>query len=593
MGKLYFALIFFVFIWGGSVFSQATDFGKIEAMLSSMNADSVSVALKKIDTSYISTYEKGLWHFYTSKAFLSKDNYGKAFENALRAKLHFKAVDSLEDCFQTNLLMLGITGHQEKLDFDEEPILNELKAYAEQKNDPASSARVYAKVGGKYLFLDNAEKSLYFYDRSISDYKKASKPFGVAYIELNKGTVHMLLTQNLDSALYFYKKALPIFEERDYKQGISFAHNNMAEVYKRQKKYDQALEHYKLANDVELNKNGASTRLLYYENLTDLYEKMGDYKNAYEYSIKTKKLSDSLDNTAQNIAISEIQTKYETEKKEKENLQLKTEVEKKSRAQKILWGGLGLSLTIGALISFLVFKNAQKKRKLARQEQQLELQRVEKTLKEQELHTIDNMIAGQEKERQRLANDLHDNLGSTLATLKLNFKSLQRDFDKKEAKPVLENAALLIDEAYKKTREIAHEKNSGVMAKEGLLPAVKGMAKKISAAKGVQVEVQDFGLEKRLDNTVEIAVFRIIQELTTNIVKHAHATEATISLTNHEDLLNIIVEDNGKGFNSKKAMRNDGMGLANIEKRVEHMDGSMEIDSSKNVGTSVIIDLPI
>src|SRR5690606_37737437 len=183
------------------------------------------------------------------------------------------------------------------------------------------------------------------------------------------------------------------------------------------------------------------------------------------------------------------------------NLQLKTQVEKKSRAQKLLWGGLGLSLGIGALISLLIYKNEQKKRKLTQQEQQLKLQQVEKTLKEQELNTIDSMIAGQEKERQRLANDLHGNLGSTLATLKLNFKTLQKNIDTTENPPLLDNAIQLIDEAYKKTREIAHEKNSGVMANEGLLPAVKSMARKISKAKGVQVEIQDFGLEKRLDNT--------------------------------------------------------------------------------------------
>lgn len=575
------------------LFSQENKFDKISRLLDHSEADSGLVILKKIDTSRTSSYEKGLWCLYMSQAYFLKDENGECFRHAHRAKEHFLEADSIDWLAETNFLLLEAVASQKNLNYEEGPILSELTSYAEQKKDPLLSARVYSRIAGNFLYHSKGEEALHYYDRSISELKKIKDTLRIALIEGNKGAVHSTVTHKYDSALFYYKKSLPILKSKVNNQAVSFNYNNQAEVYKKMGDYAEALRYYNLANEIELKKNEASTQLIYYENLTELYEKMGNYKNAYAYSIKAKNLSDSINHTAQNIAISEIQTKYETEKKEKENLQLKTQVEKKSRAQKLLWGGLGLSLGIGALISLLIYKNEQKKQKLTQQEQQLQLQQVEKTLKEQELNTIDSMIAGQEKERQRLANDLHDNLGSTLATLKLNFKTLQKNIDTNENAPLLDNAMQLIDEAYKKTREIAHEKNSGVMANEGLLPAVKSMARKISTAKGVQVEVQDFGLEKRLDNIMEIAVFRIIQELTTNIVKHAGATEATISLTNHEDLLNIIVEDNGKGFNPQKAMKKDGMGLANIEKRVEHMEGSMEIDSSEKGGTSVIIDLPI
>ena len=92
---------------------------------------------------------------------------------------------------------------------------------------------------------------------------------------------------------------------------------------------------------------------------------------------------------------------------------------------------------------------------------------------------------------------------------------------------------------------------------------------------------------------MEIIIFRIIQELTTNIVKHAQASEASISLTQHEDVLNIIVEDNGKGFKTGKLQHKEGMGLGSIERRVEHLEGSMEVDSTLGKGTSVIIDIPL
>lgn len=237
-----------------------------------------------------------------------------------------------------------------------------------------------------------------------------------------------------------------------------------------------------------------------------------------------------------------------------------------------------------------------RKQKIAAQEREIEVQRIDKILKEQELQTIDAMILGQEKERQRIANDLHDDLGSTLASAKLHFQHLHKNIQNpkiKDKEALFTQTNLLLEEAYQQVRTIAHEKNSGVMANQGLLPAIKQLAKKISAANKLQITVQDYNLEERLDNTLEISIFRIIQELITNTIKHADATEVDISLTNHDALLNIIVEDNGKGFDATILPNKDGMGLKNIEKRVEYLEGTFEIDSTPHKGTNIIINIPI
>jgi signal transduction histidine kinase len=200
------------------------------------------------------------------------------------------------------------------------------------------------------------------------------------------------------------------------------------------------------------------------------------------------------------------------------------------------------------------------------------------------------MIEGQEKERQRIANDLHDDLGSLIANVKLHFNALQV----KENPGLFDKTNLLIEEAYQKVRTVAHAKNSGVIAKQGLLIAVQNMADKISTANKIQIEVIDHGLEERLENNLELSIFRMIQELTTNVIKHAHATEATLHLTHHEDSLNIMVEDNGVGFNPSQVTKtNAGMGISSIDKRVSHLGGSMTIESEPNKGTTVIIDIPI
>jgi two-component system sensor histidine kinase DegS len=126
------------------------------------------------------------------------------------------------------------------------------------------------------------------------------------------------------------------------------------------------------------------------------------------------------------------------------------------------------------------------------------------------------------------------------------------------------------------------------------LPAVKKLASNASGANGLIVEVQSFGLENRLENSLEISIFRIIQELVTNIIKHANATTGTVHLTNHNYILNIMVEDNGIGFNPKQITKTKaGMGISSIDKRVEHLDGTLTIESENNKGTTVIIDIPL
>jgi hypothetical protein len=282
--------------------------------------------------------------------------------------------------------------------------------------------------------------------------------------------------------------------------------------------------------------------------------------------------------------------KYDNEKLRADNL----EIASKRTQNRNIAIGLGSGLLGVSLIGFLLFKNTRRKQRIAEQQREIEIQKTEKILKEQELTTIDAMIAGQEKERERLAGDLHDSVGATLAAAKLQFDHLKNNKGKiKNEDELFEKTGSLLEDAYTEIRSMAHIKNSGVIAKNGLLPAVKKLAKNASGTNKLNVDVQDFGLNERLENSLEIAIFRIIQELVTNIIKHSKATEAGISITQHTDSLSIIVEDNGQGFNTKKIFSKDGMGLVNIERRIEHLEGSIEVDSTIGKGTTVLIDIPI
>ncbi|MDC7999326.1 sensor histidine kinase [Gilvibacter sediminis] len=256
--------------------------------------------------------------------------------------------------------------------------------------------------------------------------------------------------------------------------------------------------------------------------------------------------------------------------------------------------GITLEAIVFAVIIGYRNKETERLKLLSEENEKLEAQKVITLMKDQELRAIDAMLTGQEKERQRLASDLHDSVGATLSAAKMQFEYLNKHQDQLENKEqFFTKTRELLDKAYRDVRSFSHAKNSGVMAQDGLLPAIHQLIKTNSIAGALEIELQQFGLNDRLDATVEISIFRIIQELITNVIKHAKASFVSISLTKHENFLSIVVEDDGQGFKGDQKTLKQGMGLSSIETRVEHWEGTMEIDSRPGKGSSILIDIPL
>ncbi|MHA7058246.1 sensor histidine kinase [Aquimarina sp. M1] len=437
---------------------------------------------------------------------------------------------------------------------------------------------------------------------NVTDLKRCIKLLNTEIPNFYKGNlskhiaIHYEYVKDFEKSLYYYKKAKEYYGDNSLGKFIEKKIALDISIAILKNKMGLHMESNNLLNIID--KTNLKGKLIKW-NLTYLdywkaknFEKLNISDSAY-YFLSKSFFSNMEFNQKKHINnITQLNVKFRTAEKEK---QILIEQQKKKKNQNIA-ATLGGSLFLGIIIAILIYRNTKRKQHIAEQEREIEIQKTEKLLKEQELTAIDAMISGQEKERQRLANDLHDNIGSTLATVKLHFDHLKNNHNNPNVENIEElyiKTNNLLDEAYQKVRTIAHEKNSGVMAKKGLLPAVRNLAKKASNGNRLQIEVQDYGLDERLDNALEISIFRIIQELITNTIKHANASEINISLTNHDSLLNIIVEDNGKGFNAKILPEKDGMGLKSIEKRIEHLEGTFEIDSTIGKGTNIIINIPI
>lgn len=329
---------------------------------------------------------------------------------------------------------------------------------------------------------------------------------------------------------------------------------------------------------------------LVYENLSKDFENLQVYDSSLIYYKKFIPADTLFKKSLQkeSFLAYELQELRKTESfLEKENV-LKDEII--DRKEKIQWSLTALALAF-AVIGVLGYTNQQRKRKIAEQIQQLEQEKVKQLVKEQELQTLDAMISGQEKERQRLSGELHDNLGSLLATLKLHFENYKEQVKNPQQEKILNNTDTLLEEAYQKVRSMAHARNTGVVAKYGLLPAIENFATKISATQKLSIDVSHNEFTDRLENTLELSIFRMVQELITNVIKHADASEVQLQLARHDHYINILIEDNGKGFNPKKNTKKEGMGLSSIKKRVETTGGTFHIDSSPGHGTTVSIDI--
>lgn len=196
---------------------------------------------------------------------------------------------------------------------------------------------------------------------------------------------------------------------------------------------------------------------------------------------------------------------------------------------------------------------------------------------------MNSMIEGQEKERTRIAKDLHDGLGSLLSSVKSHFLVTVNDVNTNTAK----KTEALIDSACSEVRRISHNMMPHALAISGLEDGVKDIAERLTVS-GYDVSLEINSLPK-LDSTKEVIVYRLVQEITSNIKKHAEAKSIFIQLYAHDSEVHLTIEDNGKGFDLKEIEDKKGLGLQNIESRVAYLNGEIDWDTEKGRGTTINI----
>ncbi|UFH52362.1 sensor histidine kinase [Spirosoma sp. KNUC1025] len=383
-----------------------------------------------------------------------------------------------------------------------------------------------------------------------------------------------------DSAQYFASRSLTIAKQLNVNWLISLNYFYLGLVEQFRNHSEQAIaayeKSYKLA---EAEKNVAMLRELS-KHSADSYSRMGDYQQAYAASLKTLDLANQFYESEQtkSIRLQELDSQIKTLAVEK---QLAEEQGQNQRfLNSVLVGVLFISI---AGVAALVFLRRQQKL-IARQQAVIAQQQI----RQLELKSLRAMIEGQEGERSRIARDLHDGLGIQLSRIKLFVEAHQELLPLSVKEPLNQ----FLDEACTETRLISNDLRPYALSTFGLIPALEDLVQKLNLVNETTLVLEHYGELPPLGEEPSAMLYRVVQELLNNALKHAQAQTITIQIMTNDETALISVDDDGKGGNFSEEP-SGGNGLANIKSRIAYLGGQVMWQSEEGKGTSVMISLPM
>ncbi|MDI1233942.1 MAG: sensor histidine kinase [bacterium] len=361
-----------------------------------------------------------------------------------------------------------------------------------------------------------------------------------------------------------------------------------AHIYSNKSDYKNAKIFYDSSVIFSFHNNLRNERLYAIRGLTAITESQNKLKETNDYFKWQISLSDSLFSENIQNSIANLEVKYDTERKERENYFLSKE--NRNQHSLLIAAGLALILLLLALIfSYTTFKN---KRKKTLAETNLNINKI---LEEVNQTKMEAWADGQEKERTRLAGELHDRLGGLLVMASHHFTGIEKKFDsiKKENETTFSDFRKIINNAIIEVRELSKDISSNLVTKLGLSNAMMDLKEKIETATNLSVNLSIHNAEKKIPLSKEIALFRIAQEALNNVMKHSQANTVQLSLIGNENSIVLMIEDNGKGFETSKSINFSGIGLKSMQKRMTDIGGTLNIDSKIGRGTVLVAEVEL
>ncbi|MBO9586652.1 MAG: sensor histidine kinase [Flavobacterium sp.] len=576
-------------------------------------------------------------------------NYNKRGLFNESKKWHLKGIEASQKYNEKNLFYIHMHGLAQTYTElgDYQNALKLFKECLEFKDDSEIILGSYINIADIYSRLKDYDNANIYYKKGKVLCEKTDNFQGKSIILLGLGENYQL-QNNYHEALKMFQEALAIADENELNQLAIISRSTIGDCYVSQKKYNEAKLIFSEALQKSIHFGLLQNQIDIYDELRKIEIEMNNYKNAYSFFEKSTHLKDSISKMERTKEINELEIKYKTAQKQKEikslkfeneakrltlasqeeaikNMILKDEISKKNNENTILAyqnssnkkrNEISLlkkdqqlkdleinqqknlkSFTINAFFILLIpivallfqfYKRFKVQQLLNIKQSEISSQKMNSILKDQELELIKASISAQDKERQRISQELHDSIGGNLAAIKLQVNHLNpSNFSN------IKKISNQLDETYQQVRNLSHTLLPKKFSQNKFLEVLESYLNNISEASKIQISYIPYPKKEinELDENIQIEIFKIIQELLTNTIKHAQASKIEIQLNYIENIFNLLFEDNGIGFESENILK--GIGLINLENRISKLNGSFSIDSKPKRGTIFNIEFPV
>ncbi len=438
-------------------------------------------------------------------------------------------------------------------------------------------ARSYNNIGICFKNLNLPDSAIYYYQLGL-DHAKRGNSLQVQSSILDNLANIFSIQGNFERAIENHLKSIALARDKEA-LGLLASYNNLNSLYNKIGNYRKGLVYGLKADSIVRSTNNLGHSQDTYQNLAVTYHHLENFVASKDYFLKWGSVKDSIFSAESAKSIAEMQEKYETEKKDQEIRLLRAETQLKDLevAQTRNTLLFLVVLTILILLLGLLYFNRYKYKQKAR---------VSEIRERNQALRFRAVVEAEEKERERIARELHDSLGQLLSTARLSVSGIGENQSVKSSLKVLDKA---VDEV----RNISHNMMPSALMNLGLTAAMREMIRSINSSGHISATLDSPNEFKEIPSFIKVGLYRTIQEIVNNALKYSEATDLKICMTAAGGSLEVTVSDNGKGFDTNVVNRSEGMGWKNIHTRMELMSGNIDISSEIGRGSTITLNIPL
>lgn len=457
------------------------------------------------------------------------------------------------------------------------------------KDSSVQAYTSYLLQGAYYFCTGNYDSSRYYYHIFLKERRRigTSNATWEAATWLNIAETY-LAEHKTREAIQYIRQTLALKQKlAGNPRYMLLANLYLSKAWYIQKAYSNSITAFETAfRDIDRREVLGKEVIEAYKIAAAAYEGMGMGDRALSCMNTYTALHDSLMKKDKLDLMNRLQVKFRVAEKDRALAEQKliiTESESKARRKNFWIGGISM-LTVFLIILFALWQRNN------RHKQRLQQEAINNFQQKIEIASLNATINGAEKERARIARELHDGIGGLLAAAKMNFE-LVKTTCHLHNKSDFTDGLLLLSEAAAELRKTAHNMMPEILLQEGLVEAVGHFCRTVGRNSGTDILFQTIGPVRAFDSNMELAIYRVVQELVHNILKHAAATEAIVQMGFGDEVFDLSIEDNGIGMPDN--IRSGGMGLKSIEERLKVINGKMIIRNLPGGGTGIYLEISL